>query len=144
MYSENIKVAEAAYGPKGALFGFLKGIGISAAATVLVFLVFAFFLAYTGLPESAIPVIATVTEAIGALIAGFKTAKGNRSRGFLSGLLAGAVYMLIIWVIASLAGDGVYVGKHFFTMLGFSALGGAIGGILGVNLKTGKTNKRKR
>ena len=144
MYRENMKVAEVTYGPKGAVFGFLKGVLISAVVTVLVFLVFAFFLAYTKLPEGAIPVIAIVTEAIGALIAGYGTAKGTKSRGFLSGLLSGAVYILIIWLIGSLISDGFYLGKHFFTMLGFSALGGAIGGILGVNLKTGKTNKRKR
>ena len=144
MYSENIKVAEAAYGPKGAVLGFLKGVAFAAIITILVFLVFAFFLAYTGMPEGAIPIIATATEGLGALIAGYGTAKGNRSRGFLSGILSGAAYILMIWVIASLAGDGFYVGKHFLTMLGFSVVGGAVGGILGVNLKPGKTNKRKR
>lgn len=144
MYSENIKMTEVAGGPGGAALGFARGVLAAAAFTLFTFVLFAFLLAYTGLSEGAIPIIATVTEGLGALIAGYGTAKGAGHRGFVSGLIAGAVYILIIWVIASLAGDGFYVGGHFLTMLGFSAAGGAVGGILGVNLKTGRSNKRKR
>ncbi len=144
MYSENMKIAETAEGPRGAVFGFLKGLGLAGGFTVVIFLLFAVLLTFTGLSEGMIPVISTVTQALGALIAGFMSAKGAGSRGFLSGVVAGALYVLFIWMIASLVGGGVYVGRHYLTMLGFSAFCGAIGGVLGVNLKSGRTNRRRR
>ncbi len=144
MYSENIKTMDTAGGLRAAAGGFARGIVTAAVFTLAAFALFACILAYTAASESAIPVIATVVEAAGALIAGFCTAKKSGSRGFLSGLAAGIGYILIIWFFASLAGDGFYVGKHFLSMLGFSALGGAVGGVLGVNLKGGRNNKRKR
>lgn len=144
MYSENIKTMDSAGGIRSAAGGFARGVITAAVFTLVVFALFACMLAYTALSESAVPIIATVVEAVGALIAGYCTAKKSGSRGFLSGLAAGIGYIIIIWFIASLAGDGFYVGKHFLTMLGFSALGGAVGGVLGVNLKSGRNNKRKR
>ena len=144
MYSENIKTMDTAGGLRAAAGGFARGIITAAVFTLVVFALFACILAYTAVSESAIPIISTAVQAAGALIAGFCTAKRSGSRGFLSGLVAGLGYILIIWFIASLAGDGFYVGIHFLSMLGFSALGGAVGGVMGVNLKSGRSNKRKR
>lgn len=144
MYSEKIKTVEGTFGAQSVLKGFFKGVLIAAVFTVIVFAVAALVLAYTKLSENAIPAISIIVEMLGALISGYCTAKESGVKGFLTGLLAGIVYILIIWVIAALAGSGFYFGKHFFTMLGLSALGGAAGGVLGVNLKSGKSNKRKR
>lgn len=144
MYSENIKTMDAAVGFRSAVIGFARGVIIAAIFTLVAFALFACILAYTAVPESAIPVIATAVEAISSLIAGFATAKRAGSRGFFAGLAAGIGYMIILWFIASLAGDGFYIGQHVLATLGFSALGGAIGGVLGVNVKSGRSNKRKR
>lgn len=144
MYSENMKTMDTAGGLRAAAGGFARGVLTAAAFTLIVFALFACILAFTAVSEGAIPIIATIVQAAGALIAGFSTAKKSGSRFFLSGLTAGIGYILIIWFIASLAGDGFYVGKHFLSMLGFSALGGAVGGVLGVNLKSGRSNRRKR
>lgn len=144
MYGENVKTTDTVGGLRAAAGGFARGVITAAVFTPVVFALFACILAYTAVSESAIPVIATFTEAAGALIAGFCTAKRLGSRGFLFGLIAGIGYIFMIWLIASLAGEGFYVGKHVLSMLGFSALGGAAGGVLGVNLKGGRNNKRKR
>ncbi len=144
MYSEKIKTAEVPVGALAVVKGFFKGVLIAAGATVVIFAVCALVLAYTDVSESAIPVISLMVEMLGALISGYQTAKGSGAKGFLTGLVSGIAYILIIWVIAALAGNGFYFGKHFFTMFALSALGGATGGILGVNLRSGKSNKRKR
>lgn len=144
MVHENIKTVSS----PGAVYawggGFVRGVLFAVAFTLVIFLVFACILAYTAASESLIPLIATVTEAAGALFAGFSAAKKRGNQGFLSGVLAGLGYMALIWLIASLAGDGFSFGRHSLLMLLLSAVGGAVGGILGVNLKSGRTNKRKR
>ncbi len=144
MVHENIKTVSspsAVYAWGG---GFVRGVLFAVAFTLVAFLLFACILAYTTVSESLIPLLATITEAAGALFAGFGAAKQRGNHGFLSGILAGLGYMALIWLIASLAGDGFSFGRHSLLMLLFSALGGAVGGVLGVNLKSGRTNKRKR
>lgn len=143
MYSENMKLTETAGGFTNAAIGFLRGALIAAVFTLLSFTLFAMLLAFTGLSENTVPVIAVGTESLGALIAGFFTARGSKSRGAFSGLISGLLYILLIWMIAILAGNGVVIGKHYLTMLLLSALFGAIGGIGGVNIKASKTNRRK-
>lgn len=143
MYSENMKLTETAGGFTSAAIGFFRGALIAAVFTLLSFSLFAALLAFTGLSENTVPVIAVGTEGLGAFISGFFTARGAKSRGAFSGLASGLLYILLIWVIAVLAGNGTVTGRHYLTMLLFSALFGAIGGICGVNLKSSKTNRRK-
>lgn len=143
MYGENIKTIETAGSVRAVSAGFLKGIIIAAVFTAIAFMACALILAYTSVPESAIPFVSIVVELLGALISGYCTAKRSGVRGFLSGLLAGICYILIIWLIALLAAEGLVNVKHFLMMLGLSALSGAVGGVLGVNLRSGKSNRRR-
>ncbi len=143
MYSENMKLTETAGGFKSAAIGFFRGVLIAAVFTLLSFTLFSALLSFTGLSENTVPVIAIGTEGLGASISGFFTARGAKSRGAFSGLISGLLYILFIWVIAILAGNGVVTGRHYLTMLILSALFGAIGGIAGVNVKKSNTNRRK-
>ncbi len=144
MYGENIKMTEAAGGIFPAAKGFVRGVLIAAVFTILAFALFACLLAYTGLPETAIPVIAVAVEGIGAFLSGFFAAKGAKSRGFFTGLLAGVLYMVIIWMISVLSGSGIVLGSHLITMSGVSIGCGGLGGIFGVNQADGAKNRRKR
>ena len=144
MYGENIKTTESAGGILPAATGFARGVLVATVFTFSAFVLFAFLLAYTKLSEHAIPVIAIAVEGIGAAVAGFTAAKAAKSRGFLTGLGSGVIYMGIIWIISVLSGSGISLGSHLFTMLGVSAASGALGGIFGVNTGYGKTNRRKR
>ena len=144
MYGENIKMTETAGGFLPAARGFGRGVLIATAVTILSFLLFACLLAYTGLPESLIPGIAWTMEGLGALISGFCAAKGAGSRGIITGWIAGLLYMVVIWMISVLSGSGFSFGMHTLTLLGLSVVCGGIGGVLGVNLTSGKTNRRKR
>ena len=144
MYGENIKTLEDAGGFFPAAMGFVRGALIAAAVTLAFFALFACLLAYTGLAESAIPIIAAVVEGAGALISGFYAARGAKSRGFFTGLAAGALYMAIIWIISVLSGSGFTLGSHTISFLITAILCGAVGGVLGVNLNHGTTNRRKK
>lgn len=140
---ENIKTVEAGGFPTSAL-GFLKGMCIAAIFTLIVFGVFALILSYTPLSEGAIPYITLITQIIGAAIAGYIPARRIGTRGIITGAVSGFLYMLILWLIASLVSDGFYIGPHVLTMFALSLAAGAIGGIFGVNLKSSNNNKKKR
>lgn len=144
MYSENIKMTESGGGLIPGFLGFTRGVLIAAVFTVVSFVLFACLLAYTGMKEQTIPVIAVATEGIGAAISGFAAAKGAKSRGFLYGLSAGAIYIVLIRAIGVLACGGSFLQAHMLLMLLISAACGALGGIFGVNTKEGKTSRRKR
>lgn len=144
MYSKKVKTTDTIGGGRAITVGFVRGIISAFIFMLVVFALFACILAYTDVSENVIPVIATAVQAVSALIAGFYTAKGSGSRGGLFGILSGVGYVFILWFIASLAGDGFYFGKHVISMFLISAFFGAIGGILGVNLKKSRTNRQKR
>lgn len=138
---ENIKTVESG-GISSVATGFLKGAAIATIFTLAVFVVFALLLSYTPLAEETIPFIALITEGLGAAISGFVPARKTGRNGALSGAVCGILYILIIWICASVTSDGLFLDPHIFIMAGISVMMGAIGGILGVNLK--KDNKKKR
>lgn len=139
---ENIKTVEA--GGVSVALGFFKGAGIALIFTIIAFAVFALILSYTPLPQGAIPYIAFATQVIGAVISGFVPAKRLGTKGLITGSISALLYMLIIWLVASLVSDGFYMGKHILTMFALSLISGACGGIFGVNFKTSDNNKKKR
>ena len=140
---ENIKTAES--GDLPSFFtGFLKGAFIAVVTTLGVFLIFALLLSYTGMPEDSVRYVAYITEALGAFLAGIVPAKKIRRRGILTGGLCGVLYMTIIWVVSSLVSDGFYFNLHMLIMLLTSLASGALGGIVGVNIKKSDTNRKKK
>lgn len=138
---ENVKTVDSG-GMASTATGFLKGAVISAIFTLVVFLASALLLSYTPLAEESIPWIAFITEGLGAGIAGFVPAKKSGRNGVITGALCGILYILIIWILASVTSDGMFFSPHIFIMAAISVIMGAIGGILGVNLKS--NNKKKR
>ncbi len=124
--------------------GFLRGALTAAIFTFLVFALFALILSYTPLSEDAIPYIAFITQVAASVISGFVPARRAGARGILTGGMSALLYMLIIWLIASLSSDGFYMGTHVIIMFLISLLFGALGGIMGVNLKATNNNKKKR
>ena len=140
---ENVKTVNEG-GFSNTVLGFLKGVLIASLFTLAVFLLSAVILSYTSMPESAIGYISYVTQAIGATISGFIPAKKTGVKGLVTGGVSAFLYMLILWLISSLAADGFYFGKHVITMFILSLVFGALGGIMGVNFKGTNSNKKKR
>ncbi len=139
---ENIKTVEEV-GIISFLTSFLKGILIAFLFTVVVFLVSAVLLSYTSLPEESIPVISTAVKLIGALISGFIPAKKSGNRGILTGALSGLLYILIIFITASLTTPESVFNMKILTTALLCVLSGALGGIFGVNLRPNQTQKKR-
>ncbi len=140
---ENVKNLENV-GFSGVVASFLKGIGVAFIFTIAVFFLASLILSYTPLSEDTIPYIAFITQGAGALITGFMPAKKLRTKGLITGGISGFLYMLIMWLVASLVSDGFYFGSHMIIMFAISLLFGGIGGVVGVNSKNSNNNKKRR
>ncbi|WP_426448628.1 TIGR04086 family membrane protein [Paenibacillus sp. S-38] len=78
-----------------------------------------------------------VTLAIHALslfIGGIVSGKRSGSRGWYQGGLLGLLYMAVIWMVGFLAYDAGFT-QEMLVLGGVAPLAGALGGMIGVNLK---------
>lgn len=103
--------------------------------TLLIFLVFAILITYTNFPESAIPTVVILTTILSIVIAGAKVAKKAKSKGWLNGAVTGITYMIILYIISSLVFTGFVFDKYVLYMMFLGLFAGALGGIIGINLK---------
>ena len=113
---------------------FLKAIFISICCSLIFIFVLSFLISSTNLNENIINPSVIFISAISILIGGFLASKKIKKRGILSGALVGIIYMLIMYMVSSLLNMNFSIDLNALIMIGFGILGGAIGGILGVNL----------
>jgi len=122
----------------------IKAIIFSYIITIPIFLVFAFILAYTNFPEKFIVPVVVITTIISVLIAGSSVTRNAKSKGWLNGGIVGFVYIAILYIISSIVFDNFIIDKYVITMTVIGTLTGAIGGILGINVKSGSKSRVKR
>lgn len=113
----------------------IKGIIISYLITIPTFIIFAFILTYTNFPERFIPAAVTITTIISVLIAGSTATKNVKSKGWMNGGVVGLVYMFILYLFSSIIFKNFSIDRQVVTILIIGLITGAIGGIIGINLK---------
>lgn len=133
---------KAQYGGGITLAGIGKAILMSYFVTIPVFVVFAIILTYTDFPEKLVVPVVVITSIISVLIAGAKATRGVMSKGWLNGSIVGFIYILILYILSSIIYNNYRIDKYVITMTAISVLTGAIGGILGINMKSGHSKSR--
>lgn len=136
MYSSEYKQVK----EPGAVRGLLKALLLAMGLTLLIFLVSSLLLAYTGIPESAVPFITVITVVISVGTAGAVYARAIGRRGYLSGAAAGILYVLVLYLLSLLMAGGFHFSLYIPILAAIGLFGGAFGGIIGINL----SGKRKR
>lgn len=123
----------------------VRGIIASYVVTIPVFVLFALILTNTDFPEKYISIGVVITTIISVLIAGTTSTRGIKNKGWLNGSIVGFIYMLILYLLSSLVFNNFVIDKYVITMTVIGVLTGAIGGILGINVKKSghKTVKSK-
>lgn len=119
----------------------LKGILAAYIITIPAFMLFALILANTEFPQKLISPAVVVTTIISVLTAGSVSTKGLKSRGWLNGSIVGLIYMLVLYIISSMIFKNFAIDKYVITMTVIGILTGAIGGIVGINIKKGSKYK---
>jgi len=116
---------------KQLIWGVLMGYAI----TVIVFLAYAMLITYTQMSERNLPTVVAITTLLSVMVAGFDAAKGAPSRGWMWGMIAGAIYVAVLAIIMFVMLPGFFVDGRTVTVVVLSVAGGGLGGILGINIR---------
>ncbi|MBQ3133312.1 MAG: TIGR04086 family membrane protein [Clostridia bacterium] len=112
----------------------LWGVAVGGVLCILLLLLMAAVMTGIDVPQSAITPLALTAGAAGALVGGAVSGWLGKTRGWLSGLLTGAV----LFVIIALAGSvfSLTTGwSHQLLKAAILLIGGMAGGVVGVNLR---------
>jgi len=116
---------------KALIIGVLMGYAI----TCIVFLGYSMLITYTGMTERNLPMVVAITTLLSVMVAGFDAAKGADNRGWLWGMGAGLVYILILTGLMMGVLQRFAVDTRTVTSIVLALAGGGMGGILGINMK---------
>lgn len=113
----------------------LKGVGIAFVFTIIALTIFSCLLVYTNTSENLIqPVVIGVTG-ISILLGSFIANRERKKNGIISGMFVGIIYILLIYIISSVVNEGQFaINMSALIMMAIGIIGGAIGGIIGVNI----------
>lgn len=117
------------------LFNIIKGILISLAVTIVLFLVFGTILSTTSLSESTINPVIIVITGISILIGASITCIKIENKGMITGGLVGGVYIGILYFTSSILLQDFSLNVYAIIMIISAIISGMVGGIIGVNIK---------
>ena len=116
----------------------VMGVLMAYAITAIAFLAYAMLVTYTNMSEGNLPMVVAITTLLSVIVAGFDAAKGAPKRGWLWGMAAGFVYILVMVTIMAITLPEFAVDGRTLTTVIIGVAGGGLGGILGINLKQSK------
>ncbi len=111
----------------------IKELLVSFIITIVLIFLLSVAVYSTELNENYIDSITIGIVCLSLLIAGARLAKSKKEKGIVYGSLLGIVYMVVLYIISSLCNMDFSVTINSIFMIILGVLGGAIGGILGVN-----------
>jgi len=111
------------------------GVLMAYAITSIAFLGYAMLITYTNVSEGSLPAVVAITTVISVMVAGFDAARAAENRGWMWGMVAGAVYVVIMAAIMIAALPGFAADMRTVMVFALGIAGGGLGGILGINTK---------
>jgi len=112
-----------------------KGVATSYIFTFASFLIFAVLLSSTNISDSYIPGVISIISILSVLIGSASCTKKANSQGLIWGSIVGLIYSVILYLISSILFVGFSIPLSTFYLIALSILFGAIGGVVGINLK---------
>lgn len=110
------------------------GVLVGYAITCIIFLGYTMLITYTTMSERNLPMVVAVTTLLSVMVAGYDAAKGAESRGWLWGMIAGLIYILILMGLMMSVLQRFAVDSRTLTSIVLALAGGGMGGILGINM----------
>lgn len=117
----------------------VKNVIFAYVITLILFVIYAFVLAFTSVPESSIPLFIFVSGMVSVFIGSSMAVIKIKEKGLINGALVGLTYILVLYLLSSIFSTGFGINSYAFLMILFNVIVGMIGGIIGVNMcKEGK------
>lgn len=113
----------------------LKGLGISMIITLLAIFILSLILSFSSVSENVIIPSVIFFSSFSILIGSFLVAKKIDNRGIVYGSLLGLIYMIILYLVSSILNSDFALNFNSIIMIAMGIVGGAVGGIIGINLK---------
>lgn len=112
---------------------FLKNLLLSLLISLILIILLSFIMSNTNINDNLLNPIVIGIVTFSLLICSFNMTRSKKEKGIIYGSLLGISYILILYIISSivLMDFSLQSSSLFFILLGI--LGGAVGGILGVN-----------
>ena len=113
-----------------------KGSLVSLAVSLIGILIFAFFLRFLTIPDSAISPVVSIVKGVSILLGVLYGMKNVKEMGIITGLVIGLSYVILSFVCFSiLDGFSFEFSKTLLNDIIFGSIIGAISGIIAVNIK---------
>ena len=116
------------------IFRYLKALFVSLIITFACIILFAFIIKWASLPDKMISPVNMAIKAISVFFGAMVLTK-NSTKGMLQGLLFAGLYTLFAFIIFSILAQKLTLGLGLVADLAFAIVVGAIGGMVGVNVK---------
>ena len=113
----------------------LKGSMASIVITLVLLLIYSALLTYTSLNENTMPIFIITITAISILAGSLISSLNIRKNGLTNGALVGLIYIAVIYLLSSVISQSFSLNIYSIVMMIASVFSGAIGGIIGVNIK---------
>ena len=113
----------------------IMGVLVGFAITAIVFIGYAMLITYTSLSEKNLPIVIAVTTLLSVIVAGFDAARGAEHKGWLWGMGAGLIYIVILTVIMMFGLKSFIIDSRTVVTTVLAIAGGGFGGVFGINMK---------
>lgn len=113
----------------------IKGLILSFIISFTLIIILALLLQFTSLREDKLSVLNNINIVLSISIASGYIGVKLKEKGWINGLILGFLYSSIILLINIIEGRSIFINSIFVIRLLTASLIGAIGGMIGVNLK---------
>lgn len=117
------------------IISIVKASLVGVVTSILLVLLFAFILKFVDLNSNVITTVDQIIKIISIFVAVFVLSKASSDRLTLKGLIVGAVYSILAFIVFSILNGGVNFSVAIFTDVVFSAL---VGGVIAILLNLAK------
>ncbi len=115
------------------LFSIVKGVGLALAFSLLFSVVFAYILRVSSISEKAVYPVTQTAKVLCAFLGALTFVRGEK--GWLKGGAVGLLFSMLSYLAFSAIGGDFSLSWLIFFELFLTAFSGAIGGVIGVNVR---------
>ncbi|WP_425446030.1 TIGR04086 family membrane protein [Dethiothermospora halolimnae] len=127
---QNISTGNKSYG-----INLVKGLIFSYIITIVLIFIASLILTYTDLSIDSLSVIKSIIMILSIALGAIYLSMKNNKKGWLNGGIVGLLYVVIMIIIGSIINNSFSLDSYVLIKLIIALITGAIGGMIGVNLK---------